>query len=146
MLTLTAKQLFQSVPAMAALVAQKIKSPKLAYNLGKSWKDFQEEYSNLQKTEREIYEDFNATETQAENGAAILTVDVDNLSESQRAEFESRRAALMLVSVELWGHPLTLEDLEVNGIELSPAEFAMLDWLIVEKVHETHDQAQAKGA
>lgn len=149
MLQLTAKQLFASFNAMAALVAQKIKSPRLAYNLAKTWKAFQEEAENLQKCERSIYENFGAHEVRLENGNTALSLDIETLDKTQQKEFEGRRTALQLVNVELWGHPLTLAEIEENNIELSPAEFAALDWLIVEAIHEASngdDLSHAKAA
>lgn len=146
MITLTAKQLFQSAQAFAGLVSQRIKSPRLAYNLSKTWKAFQDEATRLRELEKEIYTRYGGADVTLENGAQAISVDMEKLSEAQRKEFQEETAQLSQVPVELWGHSLKLEEIEANAIELSPAEFAVLDWLIVEETETTIEKAEAKAA
>lgn len=145
MITLTAKQLFQSAQAFAALVSQKIKTPRLAYNLSKTWKAFQEEMERLRELEKEIYTRFGGQPLKLENGAEAISVDLEKLSEAQRKEFQEEIFQLEQVIVELWGHPLALDEIEASAIELSPAEFALLDWLIAEPESRS-EKADAKAA
>ena len=133
MLTLTTAQLFQSFAAFAALVAQKISNPRLAYNLSKTWKQVQEEVKSLREQEQAIFHAFGAEEVLQDNGAKALSVDVKKMDEATRESFDAQLKQLQEITIELWGHPLTLAEIETAKLELSPNDFLLLDWLIIEE-------------
>lgn len=142
MLTLTAKELFESFPALAALVGQKIKTARVAYNLSKTWKAFQAEAETLRAQEERLFKEFGGKEAVLENGVKAVTVDFDQMSEGARALFDRKRNELHEISVEVWGTQLTLEQIEAAGLELSGADFLALSWLIADEA----DEVKTKGA
>lgn len=142
MLTLTAKELFESFPALAALVGQKIRAARIAYNLSKTWKAFQAEAETLRAQEESLFKEYGGKETVLENGAKAVTVDFDQMNEAARGAFDRKRNELHEIPVEIWGTPLTIEQIEAAGLELSGADFLALSWLIADEA----DEVKTKGA
>lgn len=142
---LTAKQLFQSFAAFAGLVAQRISNPRLSYNLSKTWKQFQAEAESLREQESAIYREFGATETAMANGAKGLSVDLESLSEERRTAFQEQIEELQKIPIEIWGHLLTLAEIEKAKLELSPNDFLLLEWLIADEAESSPEPATEKA-
>ncbi len=144
MLIVTAKQLFKSYPALAAISSQRIKGPRLAYTLGKIWKQAQVEMESLQKTEREVFERFGGESITLENGTEAVSVNVEEMSIETRAEFDAAIKELHETAIEVWGSAITLDQLEAAAVALSADDFAALDWLMADE--PIAEQAKGKGA
>jgi hypothetical protein len=142
MLKLTAKQLLDSFQAFAFLAQQKLPAgcQRLAYQLGKSWKQLNSELEQIKKQEEEIYRAFGA---EAKNN--LLQIDFDKLSDAEREDFNQQVLDLQAIPLEIWGHKLTLADLEKMAVNLSAAEFNLLSWLIEEEA-EIAPEAPAENA
>lgn len=131
MLKLTAKQLIESSGAFAQFAAEKITGhQKLAYNIGKTWKAAKAEIQSLQEQEIEILKGFGAKES--ENG--VWQIDWKELDDQQKADLKKQREDFNAIEIELWGTQITLEEIEKAKIDLSPSQFDLLSWLIVETV------------
>ena len=131
MLKLTAKQLIESTGAFAEFASEKITgNPKLAYNIGKTWKQAKSELDHLKEQEINILKNFGAKETDA----GIWSLDWKTLDDEQKAKLKEEREALNAIEIELWGTQITLEEIEKVKINLSPSQFDLLSWLIVETV------------
>ena len=123
-LTLTAGQILSSQVAFIQLLNEKpIGKPRLAYNLTRTWKDYQEQFKTLSEQRLEILKSHGA----AENGDQVTLA-----PEKQTLEFKAEMEEFWQMPITLWGHRLTLEELEAAQINLSPATMIALDWLIGE--------------
>ena len=129
MLKLTTKQLQQSLPAFMQMANMPLApgNQRLAYNLGKTLSALKKEGEALGKQELEIFKTFGATE---ENGQ--WKVDFAHDTGELKEHFNEEIEALNAIEIEVWGHHITLSELEKANINLSPAQFELLDWLIVE--------------
>lgn len=127
MLKLTIQELTQSYQAFSALAAQKFKGVKLRWNIARTLGEFKKEIDHVREQESEIYKAFDAIE---EKG--FLRLDPEKMTPERQKEFDRQIKELQAIEVEIWGHPLTLTQIEEAGIDLSPAEMDNLRWLIEE--------------
>lgn len=145
MILLTSKQLFESFASLALLMTQRITNPRFSYNLSKTWKQFQAEAESLREQERAIYADYGAKEITLENGAKGLSVDLESLTDTEQSAFTERLKEMQSIPIEIWGHPLTLAEIEAAKIELSPNDFCLLDWLITDEAVSSPEPATEKA-
>jgi uncharacterized lipoprotein YddW (UPF0748 family) len=131
MLKLTAGQLKDSINALAQLAQQRISNSRLAYNLGKTYKAFKAELENIDEIESRLYKDFGATETVLPNGQTVLQLP-DDITAEQRETVKTRLKEIKALEVEIWGNSINLDEIEQHHLNLSPSDYAALDWLIAE--------------
>jgi hypothetical protein len=131
MLKITAKQLIESTGAFAEFASERITgNQKLAYNIGKTWKQARAEVDALKEQEINILKNFGAKEADA----GRWSVDWKTLDDQQKADLKKQREDLNAIEIELWGNQITLEEIEKAKINLSPSQFDLLSWLIVETI------------
>lgn len=141
MLKLTAKQLIESEMPFALLAVEKIQgNPKLAYNIGKTWKEAKKEIEAIREQIVEVYKAFGAKE---DNGQFELGL--KELSTEQKAEFDRQIKEVHAIEIELWGSPITLAEIEKAKMDLSPSQCDLLSWLIVEAIPEPEKAAEASA-
>ena len=129
MLKATYSQLLESLPYYQGILnTHIIGNSRLSYNLAKTWKAIKTELTILQAQEKQLFESYGAKE---ENGN--LSIDPAALPKKKQATFQKELADLKSLSVEIWGHPLTLEELDKAGLNFSPAQFEALGWMIAEE-------------
>ena len=128
MLKLTIQELTQSFQTFSALAAQKFKGVKLRWNIARTFGEFKKEIEHVREQEGDIYKSFEAIQD-----TGFLRLDPEKMTPERQQEFERQIKELQAIEVELWGHPLTLTQMEEAGIDLSPAEMDSLHWLIVEE-------------
>lgn len=122
------RELRESYGALERVCAQRPKSAKLAYRLGRVLRSLRPEMGALNEAHIGLIKQFGGVE----NGDGQLHVPIDRL-----AEFNPAFDELLTATVEAWGEPLTLEEID-GQLELSGIDFMLLAWLIVD------DEAAAK--
>jgi len=141
-LKVTGKQVLECQTAFITFAAEKVTgNQKLAYNLGKTSKQFREEAETLQKQIAEVYKTAGAVE----NGGGKLELDLTTLSPEVKAEFEAGLKQINEIEIDLWGSKITLEEIEKAKIDLSPIQYDLLSWLIADPAGE-NTQETAKAA
>lgn len=126
---LTSKQLFQSFPAFSQLVNERMGNgnQRLAYNLSKTFRSLKTETEALREQELEIFKSFGATETDGR-----VEVPYKDFTKKKQKDFDAQLKGLQEIEIEVWGHPMTISEIEKANINLTPAQFELLDWLIIE--------------
>jgi len=141
-LKITGKQLLESQTAFISFAAEKVVgNQKLAYNLGKTSKQFREEVDALQKQIAEVYKSFGAVDV----GGGKLQLAIENLDPATRADFDAQLKQINEIEIELWGSRVTFEEIEKAKIDLAPIQHDLLSWLIADPAGE-NTQESAKAA
>ena len=141
-LKITGKQLLESQTAFISFAAEKVVgNQKLAYNLGKTSKQFREEVDALQKQIAEVYKSFGAVDV----GGGKLQLAIENLVPATRADFDAQLKQINEIEIELWGSRVTFEEIEKAKIDLAPIQYDLLSWLIADPSGE-NTQETAKAA
>jgi len=123
-LTLTARQLLESSESFIRLLNEKpLGKPQLAYNLTRTFRDFRTEIEELSKQRLAIIKAHGGEEKDGQ-----VTLSRDKLT----PEFQTEMEEFLAIPVTLWGHRITINELEAAQINLSAAEMLVLDWLICE--------------
>ncbi len=145
MLTLTVKELRESLNSFANLAGQRISNVRLAYNLGKTLKSLQEEAKYIGEQEKEIFTRYGATEQKQMSGDVALSLDQDALTAEQRKEFADQIAVLQSLQIEVWGSKVSLADLEISAVIISAHDFSVLNWLIADEEVVAIAKAETAG-
>lgn len=143
MLKLTIEDLKDGLRSMMNLVAWKPNNLKLAYNIGRTWKDYKERVNEAEEMERQIYKDFNATESTVPNGIQLNLP--EGMTVEERKAFDAKIEEMRKIEVEVWGHPLPFDQLEKANAPLSGDDLSLLSWLIAEPTEEPEEKPKKKG-
>lgn len=143
MLTLTIKQLRDSLSSFTTLAQQPIVNVRLAYNLSKTLKALQEEAKHVSEQESAIFQQYGGEQKRLPNGAQAWTVDIENWTKEKRRDFELALSELADLTIEVWGSKITLDQIEAASLKLSAADFALLSWLIQDEDEHAPGRAQA---
>lgn len=136
-LTLTIEDLYDGIRAMQTLAQWRPTNLRLAYNIGRIWKDYKERIEETNELRRQILRDFAAEETASPNGIELRLP--EKISVEDRKAYEERIKELNKVQVEVWGNPLSFEELSnaqsadaKGNMPLSGDDLSLLFWLIAE--------------
>lgn len=135
MLTLTVKDLFSSFQIFSQLAAHKLNAghQRLAYNLGRTLRELRKEAETLSEQQQVIYKAFPHKETTQPDGSKILLAEFEKFTTEEKSQFDVEIKSLDTTQIEVWGHKLTLDEIEKANITISGNDFAALHWLIADE-------------
>jgi len=113
MLTLKIEDLKDGLRAMMTLAQWKPQNLKLAYNIGRTWKDYKLRIEEAEEMEREIYKDFGAKETAQPGGQMVLNLP-EGMSVKERKKFDAKIKEFRQIDMEVWGNRLDFAQQNLN--------------------------------
>ena len=119
---ITLGQLNDSIQILNRLKDERVSSAKLGYRLGKLYRSAQAEFKEFVDVHMALLREYGTPHEGNESQWDI--------PEEKLAEFNKKWTELLSVEVEVWGNPFKVEEVE-GQLELTPAEFAILEWLII---------------
>jgi len=120
---ITLAQLNDSIQLLNRLKDERIKNARVAYRLGKVYRSAQSEFKEFVDAHMALLKDYGTPVNGDEKNWDIPQANLE--------EFNRKWNELLSVEVDVWGSPFNVDEIDGN-LELSPAEFAILDWLIVD--------------
>lgn len=117
------------------LTAQKLPAGKLAYKLSKIAKFCNEEMESLRKELNNLLDEYGATDLLIDDqptGQKIIKDAEKRKAFNDAADEFLKSSEISIYEGQAWGEPLKLDEIEKLKIEISPADLAALDWLIVD--------------
>jgi hypothetical protein len=105
------------------LNTQKYSNAKVGYKMGRVLKSALAEYEEADKQRVELLKEY----ASLPEGAVAYVFE----EPSKKDEFEEKWKGVRELEVEIWGDPFSPDDLQ-GQVELSAAEFSIMDWMIEE--------------
>lgn len=124
--TITVNQLNVSIPAFQRLMAEKpIGNQALAVNMLRIWRSIKQEDEVITERRIEIVKNYGA-----EKDGDNYKIKPQDLTPEVTEALQKDLAELGKVSVTLLGSAISLEDLLLARVDVSPQDLDALDWLI----------------
>jgi len=141
------KQLNDSFGALQTLAGQKLPAGKLGYKLSKIVKLCNEEMESLRKELGCLLDEYGATDLMIDDqptGQKIIRDADRRKAFNEAAEEFLKGLEVSIYDGQAWGELLKLEEIERLKIEISPADLAALDWLIIDSEFPASIPAEQK--
>ena len=132
---ITLGQLNDSIQILNRLKDERVSSAKLGYRLGKLYRSAQGEFMEFLDAHMALLHEY---------GTPVDEMHW-NIPEDKKVEFDTKWNELLSVEVDVWGSPFQVSEID-GQLELSAAEFAILDWLIVDDDPAEVSQLRAVSA